>query len=63
MTSNIGARLITDKKTNVIGAIGVANINNLDSHVELGYWLCEDKTGLGFMSEAIRKIEKVYTKL
>ncbi len=51
--------LITDKKNNVIGAIGVANINNLDSHVELGYWLCEDKTGMGFMSEAIRKIEQV----
>lgn len=51
--------LLTDKKNNVIGAIGVANIQNLDRHVELGYWLCQNKTGFGYMSEAVKKIEKV----
>lgn len=50
--------LITDKNDELIGAIGVANINMLDKHVELGYWLRQDKCGHGFMSEAVALLEK-----
>lgn len=51
--------LITDKKGTILGAVGVANINNLDRHVEFGYWLCRDKTGCGYMGEALKKLEQV----
>lgn len=51
--------LIVDKKDELLGAIGVANINMLDRHAEFGYWLREDKTGCGFMSEALQLLEKI----
>lgn len=51
--------LLVDKKGNLLGAIGVANINYLDSHVEFGAWLSQDKTGRGYMTEAICKLEKI----
>ena len=51
--------MLIDKQDYIIGAIGVANINNLDSHVELGYWLCQNKTGCGYMTEAVNRIEQV----
>lgn len=51
--------LIIDKKGNLLGAIGIANINNLDRHIEFGYWLSQEKTGFGYMSEALKKLEKI----
>ncbi|MFR8205889.1 MAG: GNAT family N-acetyltransferase [Alphaproteobacteria bacterium] len=36
--------LITDKKGKLLGAIGIGKINNLDRHVEFGYWLSQDQT-------------------
>ena len=51
--------LLVDKKGVLLGAIGVANINNLDSHVEFGAWLSQDKTGFGYMTEAVCKLEKI----
>lgn len=51
--------LIIDKKGNLLGAVGITNINNLDRHVEFGYWLSQDKAGYGYMSEALGKLEQI----
>ncbi len=51
--------LITDKKGKLLGAIGIGKINNLDRHVEFGYWLSQDQNGHGYMSEALKKLEQI----
>ncbi len=42
-----------------IGGLGVIKISkDIDGIFEIGYWLCEDACGKGYMQEAVRLIEK-----
>ena len=50
--------LITDKKDVILGAIDIAHIRNSEGVVEVGYWLRKDKTGNGFATEALTKVEE-----
>lgn len=53
------ALLILDKQSGkLIGCIGSHAIDFFNQESELGYWLCEDKTGNGYMSEALKAVEE-----
>jgi RimJ/RimL family protein N-acetyltransferase len=50
---------IYDIKTHeLLGCIGVHNINFLNQSVELGYWLRVSKIKQGYMTEAIKTLEE-----
>ena len=52
--------LITGKETGELwGCIGTHALDFFNREAELGYWLAEDKTGRGYMSEAVRAVEEV----
>lgn len=53
------ALLILDKQNGeLLGCIGSHAIDFFNREAELGYWLREDKTGCGYMSEAVRAVEE-----
>ena len=43
----------------LIGIIGIQNINIKDNITEIGYWLRADKTGCGYISTALKYIEEL----
>ncbi|MFA0016064.1 GNAT family N-acetyltransferase [Vibrio lentus] len=50
---------IIEKQTGAfIGAIGFMSRDDIASCFEIGYWLQTSKTGLGYVSEAVRIIEE-----
>ena len=53
------AYVIADKcSKKLLGSIDIHNID-LDNHsAEIGYWLKEDKTGYGYVSDALKQLEK-----
>lgn len=53
------AYIVTNKKTNeLLGCVGAHAFDFTNRHAEIGYWLREDMTGLGYMSEAVQVLEK-----
>ena len=53
------ALLILDKQSKeLLGCIGSHAIDFFNREAELGYWLREDKTGYGYMTEAVKAVEE-----
>lgn len=53
------ALLILDQQSGALwGCIGPHAIDFFNREAELGYWLREDKTGHGYMSEALKAVEE-----
>ncbi len=40
----------------LIGTVGYNSINHANHDAEIGYWMSEDATGRGFMTEAVRTL-------
>ena len=57
------AYLIRHKKTKaVLGAIDLMDYNEKHKSAEIGYWLSDDASGCGYMTEAIHALENVAFK-
>lgn len=52
------AYVITDKNNKLIGCIDAHNINKADYATSIGYFLSQDQTGKGYMSDAVKVLEK-----
>lgn len=51
--------VITDKKTGkLIGSLGCHAIDKENYSAAIGYWLSKDQTGKGYMSDAVKVLEK-----
>lgn len=50
--------IFTVDEAKLIGCIGAHNINFLNQSAELGYWLRQEETRKGYMTEAVLAIEK-----
>lgn len=53
------AYIITDKDNNLIGSIDFHAIDYKNHNGEFGYWLAEQKTGKGYISEALKSLENI----
>ena len=50
--------LIRDKKTaTLLGVIDLMDCNEKYKSAEIGYWLCDDAVGHGYMTEAVKDLE------
>jgi len=53
------AYIIADKHSEkLLGCIDIHSISLSNHTAEIGYWLRKDKTGFGYMTEAVKLIEK-----
>lgn len=58
------AYIIRDKKTNtLLGAIDLMEYSESDQSAQIGYWLSDDAVGHGYMTEAVRMVEKTAFEL
>lgn len=55
---NFAYSIVLKETNKAIGSIDIHNINLKNNCADIGYWLAEEYNGKGFMSKAVKMIEK-----